>query len=44
MSNENNPKNQMIEVPSGSFVMGSDSGLEIEAPAHEVHVDAFLID
>ncbi len=35
---------EMISVPAGSFVMGSDTGQPDEKPAHKVSVDAFLID
>ena len=35
---------QMVEIPEGSFFMGSDSGLEAEQPAREIHLDAFMID
>ena len=34
----------MVELPSGSFVMGSDAHYPEESPAHEEHVAAFLID
>jgi formylglycine-generating enzyme required for sulfatase activity len=37
------PKN-MVEVPGGRFVMGSDDHYPEERPAHEEHVAAFLID
>jgi formylglycine-generating enzyme required for sulfatase activity len=30
-------------IPSGEFVMGSDTGEEDERPAHRVHVDEFLM-
>jgi formylglycine-generating enzyme len=33
----------MVEVPSGSFVMGSDANYPEESPAHEEHVAAFVI-
>ena len=33
----------MITVPPGPFTMGSDNHYPEERPAHEVHVDAFLI-
>jgi len=35
---------EMVLVPAGSFVMGSSNGQADEAPAHRVHVDAFLMD
>lgn len=35
---------QMIEIPAGPFLMGSDEGLDIELPVHEVTLDAFLMD
>jgi ribose/xylose/arabinose/galactoside ABC-type transport system permease subunit/formylglycine-generating enzyme required for sulfatase activity len=34
----------MIEIPAGPFTMGSDTGIEDEAPAHEVDLPAFEID
>jgi ribose transport system permease protein len=34
----------MAEVPAGLFIMGSDSGAEDEAPAHEVELPTFEID
>jgi ribose transport system permease protein len=34
----------MVEIPAGPFTMGSDTGAEDEAPAHEVDVPAFEID
>ena len=33
----------MVEVPSGSFVMGSDAHHPEESAAHEEHVAAFVI-
>lgn len=35
---------EMIYIPGGDFIMGSDESLENERPAHVVHVDAFYID
>ncbi|HET89606.1 MAG TPA: formylglycine-generating enzyme family protein [Chloroflexi bacterium] len=35
---------EMVHVPAGEFVMGSDAGQENEHPAHPVHVEAFYID
>ena len=34
----------MVYVPDGSFMMGSNSGNEDEAPVHSVYLDAFWID
>ena len=34
----------LIEIPAGPFTMGSDTGAEDEAPAHEVDLPAFKID
>lgn len=34
----------MIKIESGSFLMGSESGLDNEKPVHEVDLDAFWID
>jgi iron(II)-dependent oxidoreductase len=36
--------NDMVRVPAGSFLMGSDSGPADERPAHTVHVAEFRID
>jgi formylglycine-generating enzyme len=35
---------EMVALPGGSFVMGSDQGAADERPAHRVTVSAFLID
>lgn len=35
---------EMILIPAGPFIMGSDTGREDEAPAHEVDLPAFEID
>jgi formylglycine-generating enzyme required for sulfatase activity len=35
---------EMIRVPAGSFMMGSNKHYPEEAPAHRVHVDSFWID
>ncbi|HZU82749.1 MAG TPA: SUMF1/EgtB/PvdO family nonheme iron enzyme, partial [Polyangiaceae bacterium] len=34
----------MIEIPGGSFYMGSDEGLALERPAHQVTLGPFCID
>ncbi len=34
----------MVEVPGGTFIMGSDSGEKNEAPQHEVDLPTFYID
>jgi formylglycine-generating enzyme required for sulfatase activity/serine/threonine protein kinase len=34
----------MIRIPGGSFFMGSDDGLPMEKPAHQVSLDPFCID
>jgi formylglycine-generating enzyme required for sulfatase activity len=34
----------MVEIPGGTFVMGSDRHYPEEAPAHRVKVDGFLMD
>jgi len=44
MSNENSYIGQMVEISAGSFLMGSESGPDVEKPAHEIYVDTFLID
>lgn len=38
------PKTEMIRIPGGSFVMGSDTGPEDQRPAHRVVLEAFWID
>lgn len=35
---------EMVYIPSGKFIMGSDSGDPNEAPAHTVYLDGFWID
>lgn len=35
---------EMIHIPAGDFMMGSNESLENEGPAHTVHVNAFYID
>jgi formylglycine-generating enzyme len=35
---------EMVAVPGGTFVMGSDHHYPEEAPAHEVRIDGFLMD
>jgi formylglycine-generating enzyme required for sulfatase activity len=34
----------MITIPGGSFYMGSDEGLALEKPAHQVSLDPYCID
>jgi sulfatase modifying factor 1 len=34
----------MVLIPGGSFMMGSDDGLEIEKPVHRVELNSFLMD
>lgn len=36
--------NEMIRIPSGDFLRGSDERLADEAPQHSVYLDAFYID
>jgi formylglycine-generating enzyme required for sulfatase activity len=36
--------NNMVRVPSGSFVMGSDDHYPEERPAHEKSVAGFVLD
>jgi formylglycine-generating enzyme required for sulfatase activity len=38
------PGGEMILLPAGEFVMGSDRGKGDEGPPHKVRVDAFLMD
>ena len=35
---------EMVLIPAGGFQMGSPSGEADEAPVHQVHIDAFLLD
>ena len=35
---------EMVHIPAGSFLMGSDESRRNEGPAHTVHVNAFYID
>jgi formylglycine-generating enzyme required for sulfatase activity len=35
---------EMVYIPSGEFLMGSDEGVGNETPAHTVRLDAFYID
>ena len=35
---------RMILIPAGRFLMGSDDGQSDQQPAHEVQIDAFLMD
>ena len=35
---------EMVLIPAGRFVMGCDDGLPEQGPAHEVEIDAFLMD
>ncbi len=34
----------MVKIPAGKFLMGSDNGGEFEGPVHEVYLDEYLID
>ena len=34
---------KLISIPAGTFLMGSDSGQDVERPVHRVHVDAFSL-
>lgn len=36
--------NEMVEIPAGTFIMGTDGRLPDEGPQHEVHLAAYLID
>ena len=38
------PLSEMVDIPAGSFMMGSNDGPEDERPAHQVTLAAFLID
>ncbi|MBN1343699.1 MAG: SUMF1/EgtB/PvdO family nonheme iron enzyme [Phycisphaerae bacterium] len=35
---------EMVQIPPGEFIMGSDQGQDDERPARKVHVDGFLMD
>ena len=37
-------KNEMAEIPGGTFKMGNDKGRDNEKPEHEVTVESFLMD
>ncbi|MCB0193326.1 MAG: SUMF1/EgtB/PvdO family nonheme iron enzyme, partial [Anaerolineae bacterium] len=39
-----NPQKDMVEIPAGSFLMGSNTGEPDETPEHEVYVDSFYMD
>lgn len=39
-----NARENMVWIPGGEFLMGSDSHYPEEAPAHRVHVEGFWID
>ena len=39
-----NEQNGMIEIPAGSFIMGSDQGAPDEAPPHPIELDLYWID
>lgn len=34
---------RLIQIPAGSFLMGSDSGQDCERPIHRVSIDSFLL-
>ncbi len=36
--------NEMVEIPAGTFMMGTNGRLPDEGPLHEVYLDAYLID
>ena len=38
------PHHDMVWIPGGTFMMGSDKHYSEEAPAHEVTVDGFWMD
>jgi TonB family protein len=38
------PEPEMVFIPAGEFLMGSNSGFTDEKPAHPVYLDAFYID
>ena len=35
---------EMVLIPAGDFIMGSDKGLPAEAPCHRAHIDSFYMD
>ncbi len=37
-------RSEMVQIPAGSFVMGSNDGYENEKPTHRVYVNAFYLD
>ena len=38
------PDDEMVLIPAGTFMMGSDDGDDDEKPEHQVYVDAFYMD
>src|SRR5215213_3501778 len=44
MNDKNPHREQMVKIPAGPFLMGSDDGPAEETPIHEVWMDEFLID
>jgi len=34
----------MVLIPAGEFIMGSDDGSEVEQPVHRVYLDAYYVD
>jgi len=34
---------KLVEIPAGSFLMGSDSGQDCERPIHRIWIDSFLL-
>ncbi|MGH7454664.1 MAG: SUMF1/EgtB/PvdO family nonheme iron enzyme, partial [bacterium] len=41
---EQTPPLDMVLIPAGSFMMGSEDGRDDEKPVHEVYIDAFYMD
>ncbi|MGB2895573.1 MAG: SUMF1/EgtB/PvdO family nonheme iron enzyme [Anaerolineales bacterium] len=38
------PSSEMVRIPAGEFIMGSDEGRSDERPVHTVYLDAYYID
>ena len=44
LNDRDSPHSNMVWIPGGTFLMGSDKHYPEEAPAHEVRVDGFWMD
>lgn len=41
---QEDPRNEMVEIPGGTFMMGNNKGRDNEKPEHEVTVKPFFLD